>query len=839
MWTGEAYISLGIKLKINGREIEAKPGQKVLEAAKDHGIKIPHLCYHGQIGSIDSCRVCLVEVKPGPPKPLPACTVTVAEGMEIQTDTPRVLELRREMVQLLLMNHPLDCPVCDRAGECKLQNIVHDLGITEQKYRATPQQVHVDADSPLIERHPERCIHCGRCVTICDRIIGASGIHFANRGFDSEVMAGGQPLSCEFCGSCVAVCPVGALIDKTFKYRARAWDIEKRETACTYCGGGCRIELNVSEGPDGRRVRRVTSNHKKSFNRGFICGRGRFAHSFIGSGDRLKTPLIRQSDSLLEAGWTEALDAAASGLGRVAEEHGPESVWVLASPRLTNEANYLLQKLARKGLGTNNIDSQARTGWVQAMSGLGAVLGFPGVSKEKKLTGLAAWTGTIAELANSDAILVVGSDVRAEMPPYGLSVIAAVRQKGAYLATVNPRGTKMDRFARTRLRYTPGEETALLMALCKALAGMGVKGREGQPEGIEGFTESLAGVPTIEGAEAIARKLAGAERPAVIIGGDLIRTGDVSAKMAAVGDLLLILGPKARLYPVAEKANSRGLLDMGCCPEWLPGYAPAQGGSKDFLTALKAGEVKGLYACGANPLRGWPGEGEIAKQLANVEFLVAQDIFMTETGEMAHVVLPAASFAETSGTFTNTEGRQGLVSPALEPDGVLEDWKITAELGKRLDCPMGYKSADDVTAEIASLVPWYGMPFDELQSLPREFSGKLTPVEVTEPSSNDMTLLVAGSMFHSGTLTTRSEGPLAVEPEGRLFVSQVDAIKFGVVEGSRIKVEDGTGESIEAPVSVTGNLPEGLVLASDHFEGLRVHRLTSDTFVARVKLAKA
>jgi formate dehydrogenase alpha subunit len=844
---------LGIKLTINGRQIEAKPGQKIIEAAKDHGIKIPHLCYHGQIGSIGSCRLCLVEVKPGPPKPVPACTTTVAEGMEVQTHTEKVINLRRELVQLLLLNHPLDCPICDAAGECKLQKVVHELGITEQRWRATPTRSQIDYDSPLIERHPERCIHCGRCVTICERIIGAEGVYFAGRGYDTAVEAGGRPLDCEFCGSCVGVCPVGALIDKTFKYRARSWELAKFETTCPYCAGGCRLELNVSD----NRVRRVTSNHKITFNRGLLCGRGRFGHGFIGSPDRLTSPLIRRNGALVPASWEEAIAAAAKGLLGVREKTGAVSIYALGSPRVSTEANYLLQKLVRVNLGTHHIDTQARYGYLPALKALADAFGPPRLL-DGKLTGFSARCGTLAEIAASDAVLVLGADARPELPSACLGVIAAARN-GAQVVVADMRPTKLDRFATVSLRYGPGGEVACLSALAKALLA-GASEVPGLPElaaRLEGrqFEELLHKTSPSQAAitradiEVVAAILAGAARPAVVFGADLYAMGQTSAKVRALANLLLLLKPEARLYPLAPKANSYGSLVAGCCPEYLPGFAPipaaapfekrwgAKLGSRaaSFPEMVASGKLRGLYCVGANPLRGWPGTAAVEAALEGLEFLVVQDIFMSGVAAKADVVLPAACYGAGGGTFLNTEGRPGSLAAAVEEPGLLPDWELVARLSSAMGTQMSYGSAKEVWAELNDLVPLLARPFEEVQALPRELGGRLSPQDLPEAAASGFTLLVAGSLFHSGTLSTRAAGACAIESEGRVLLSAADHASLGLADEVRL---EANGQSLIVPVAVGRDVPQGMVVAPDHFANVPIHRLTTDGYMVRVAASR-
>ncbi|MFH0809125.1 MAG: molybdopterin-dependent oxidoreductase [Pseudomonadota bacterium] len=850
---------MGIKLTINGRRIEARPGQKVLEAATEHGIHIPHLCYHEQVGSIGSCRLCLVEVKPGPPKPVPACTTTVAEGMEVQTHSERVVNLRKELVRLLLMNHPLDCPVCDAAGECKLQQIVHELGITEARYRATPAHAPIDYDSPLIERHPERCINCGRCVVVCERFTGTEGIYFAGRGYDATISAGGGPLSCEFCGSCIGVCPVGALIDKTFKYRARSWELTRHETTCPYCASGCRLELNVSD----NAVRRVTSDHEKTFNRGLLCGRGRFGHGFIGSADRLRTPLIRRGGNLREATWDEAIKFAAAGLEKARREHGAASVYALGSPRLTTEAGYLLQKLVRVGFGTNNVDTQARYGYLPALLALAEVFGPPRV-EGGRLGGFAARCGTLTDLAAADAVLVVGADIRPELPGASLAVIAAARAE-AQVCVANLRPTKLDRFATLKLRYQPGGEIGLLAAVAKALPPPG----EGVfwAEGLDEFRAQLGGKSydgllqltsaTEADVQRLAAMLAGAARPAIVFGADLLNSGEAAEKVRALADIVLMLREEARIYPLAPKANSLGSIMAGCCPEWLPGFTPLAAGATffekkwgvslsgrpqaGFPEAMSGGGPRALYCVGANPLRGWPGTLAVEEHLGRLEFfLVVQDLFLTETAARADVVLPPASFAaQAGGSFISFEGRRGILAEAAPEPGLPADWQIISRLGAALGCPLNYADAAAIRAEMAALAPLTGLNFEEIRALPRNFSGGRPAVlDLPEGGGGDggFHLLVAGSLFHSGTLSARAAGPLSVQSEGQVLINPADAHRLGIT--TEVVLEAGGRKNLTAKARVSNDAPSGLLLAPDHFSGLPIHRLTSGSYLARVKVSK-
>ena len=325
-----------VNLTIDGQAIQAKPGSTILEVAKENGIFIPFLCYHPALKPIGSCRICVVDVKPGPPRPIPACATPVTEGMEVVTNTPRLAALRQELMKLVLINHALECPICDKGGECELQNLTHALAVPTVDLDAVKLPPNPDYVSQMVERHPDRCVTCGRCVRICRDRVGAMAINFTLRGYFTELASGAQPLDCEFCGSCIDICPVGALINKQFKYRARAWEVAKTEIACPFCGGGCTYQVHTKDG----RIMRVLNEDSV-----LLCGRGRFGWPVVESDDRLKTPLIKENGKFREASWDEALDLVAAKFKETVEAGGAKAVYGVGSPRATNEANYALPEI--------------------------------------------------------------------------------------------------------------------------------------------------------------------------------------------------------------------------------------------------------------------------------------------------------------------------------------------------------------------------------------------------------------------------------------------------------------------------------------------------------------
>jgi formate dehydrogenase alpha subunit len=430
-----------VNLTIDGRAIQAKPGSTILEVAKENGIFIPFLCYHPALKPIGSCRICVVDVKPGPPRPIPACATTVTEGMEVVTDTPRLAALRQELMKLVLINHALECPICDKGGECELQNITHALGVSTVDLDAVKLPPNPDYVSQMVERHPDRCVTCGRCIHICRDRVGAMAINFTLRGYFTELASGAQPLDCEFCGSCIDICPVGALINKQFKYRARAWEVAKTEMACPFCGGGCTYQVHTKDG----KIMRVLNEDSV-----LLCGRGRFGWPVVEADDRLKTPLIKENGKFREASWDEALDLVAAKLKETVETGGAKAVYGIGSPRATNEANYVFQKFFREGLATNQLDNPGRYNYVRAIKAMAEVFGTP------KLEGVEAGSALVPAYHSP---LVVKEAATGSGFPFVLGKLADLPKADATnRCWPVPHQTRSSTATPTSIRYKPGSE---------------------------------------------------------------------------------------------------------------------------------------------------------------------------------------------------------------------------------------------------------------------------------------------------------------------------------------------------------------------------------------------
>ncbi|MBU4231673.1 MAG: molybdopterin-dependent oxidoreductase [Desulfobacterales bacterium] len=865
-----------VNLTIDGRAIQAKPGSTILEVAKENGIFIPFLCYHPALKPIGSCRICVVDVKPGPPRPIPACATTVTEGMEVVTETPRLAALRQELMKLVLINHALECPICDKGGECELQDITHALGVSTVDLDAVKLPPNPDYVSQMVERHPDRCVTCGRCVRVCRDRVGAMAINFTLRGYFTELASGAQPLDCEFCGSCIDICPVGALINKQFKYRARAWEMVKTEMACPFCGGGCTYQVHTKDG----RIMRVVNEDSV-----LLCGRGRFGWPVVEADDRLQTPLIKENGKFRPASWDEALDLVAAKLKETVAAGGAKAVYGIGSPRATNEANYAFQKFFREGLATNQLDNPGRYNYARAIKAMAEVFGTPkleGVEAGSALvppyhsplvvkeaatgSGFPFVLGKLSDLPKADLVLVVGTDVTPESPPLGWGLMEAKENPNFRLVLANPRKTKFDRYADLSVRYKPGSERVLMAGLIKFFLADNPDWVPAiKAAGLDEFKESIKITPkeitTKTGVEdavlkELAALLAQAQAPAIVFGSELLSQDKGQQIALALADLFLLVGkpdaPGSALYPVAEKNNSRGVSEVGVLPDMGPGYMPVEGTDAgptleemlDLLENNDPAAPKALYLLGGDLLRSLPHRSRTKKLLKKVPFIVVQDAFLTDTAKLAQVVLPVAVHAEQEGTFISSTGQLGLLNQALPTNGVRPDWQIISQIGDKMGFALKSVSPKAIFKELAKKMPlWAGLapklsaPCPEIKAA---VSGKFVPfeVDISLPGRRPYTLIIGKSLQHSGAFTTHHPGgTLAITGEAFLKINPEDAQSLELAAGEVVKVISSYGE-IEAPVKLTADVPAGVVFLPEHFAAPAANDLTLNSNLVRVTIQK-
>ncbi len=617
-----------VRLTIDGRTVEVEPGTLVIEAARRVGIRIPSFCYYEGLSLAGACRMCLVEVEKAP-KLQTACTLVAAPGMVVRTDTPQVAEARRAMVEFLLTNHPLDCPVCDKGGECELQDMAFAYGAAESRYAEAKYHVPERAFSPVVYYDRPRCILCYRCVRVCEEGMGVGALGVINRGGRSEIAPNrGDRLECDECGACIDICPVGALTSGMYRYRTRPWEMQHVGTICAHCSDGCKTTLGVYHND----IIRGNNRDRSGLNGEFLCLKGRYAADFVDHPERLRSPLARRDGRLAPVSWAEALALAAERIRRAVERGGP--IGIIGSNHTTNEENYYLQKLARQGLGTRNLDHH-RTGDVPAL--MAALGGRPGGE------------ATLAELYTARAVLVAGSDLAQQHPLLSWQIRADWRHHQAHLYVVTRGPVREDRYALRSLRVSPGEELA----------------------GVISLAEELKREPQL-----------------VVVFGDAIQGGDV-ARLVEFGDSLNI---PVKYVCLVDYSNSRGAADMGLLPDLGPGYQPLAEPGLSLAEMLAAEDLEVLWVVGANPLkdgrRAPPGAFVLVQDLFLTETAQAADLVLPaasayeKTGTVTNVcgqvqrLRPAVS---RSGVKTDLEifgllaHRLGLDLGPATPEAVLSE----------------------------------------------------------------------------------------------------------------------------------------------------------------------
>ncbi|HEX2700946.1 MAG TPA: NADH-quinone oxidoreductase subunit NuoG [Acidimicrobiales bacterium] len=669
-----------VTITIDGEQVTAKPGEMLIAAAERAGVYIPRFCYHPRMRPVGMCRMCLVEVK-GPRgfALSPACFVPTAEGQEVVTTSPTVKKAQDGVLEFLLVNHPLDCPVCDKGGECPLQDQTLAFGpgetrfVEEKRHWAKPIAL-----SELVYLDRERCIQCDRCTRFADEVAGDPLIEFVGRGDHIEVNTfPDQPFASYFSGNTVQICPVGALLARPYRFKARPWDLEQVESTCTMCSVGCRVAVQSSS----NQLTRYLGVDSEPVNHGWLCDQGRFSYQYVNSDDRLASPLVRKGDELVEASWGEALSMTAKALDAARAVHGPGAIAVLGGARLANEDAYAWAKLAKGVLGTDNVDAQMGDGLPAEV-----VLGLP--------------RATIDEACSAPAVVLLAPDIKEELPVLYLRLREAAVDKGVPLVELTPQRTGLTRYCTSSLAYRPGEAAVLAKAL------------------VSGSTSAVAGIPAAAIDEARALVADGA---VVVLGRPSL--AESAASIAAAAAELATL-PGVRFLPALRRGNVMGALDMGLAPGVLPGRVSLDAGRAWFgdawpnfpagrgldtggtLAAAAEGRIQALVLLGADPAADFPDRQLARQALAGAGFVVAVDAFLTESSRQADVVLPAAAFAERRGTTTNIEGRITSLGQKIVPHGVSwADWMIAVELAARLGTELGFESVEQVWDEIERTAP--------------------------------------------------------------------------------------------------------------------------------------
>jgi len=833
-----------VTLTINGREIAARQGELVIAVAEANGIFIPRFCYHPRMHSVGMCRMCIVDIDTGRgPTLQPACMIEVAQDMKVDTESATTKKAQDGVLEYLLINHPLDCPVCDKGGECPLQDNTYAYGPGESRF--VEEKRHYEKPIPissLVDLDRERCILCDRCTRFARHVAGDAFIAFINRGSQTEVNTfPGHPFASYFSGNTVQICPVGALLARPYRFKARPWDLTKVESTCTTCAVGCRVTVEQSR----NHVLRYQGVDIDPVNWGWLCDKGRFGFEAIESEDRLSEPLIRKPSGnegdgeLIAASWAEALGTVASAV-KAAE---PSAVAFLGGARLTNEAAYAWAKLAKGVIGTDNVDAQLGDGLPADV-----VVSLP--------------QATIDDVCTAGGTVVVASgDLREELPVLFLRLRDAVVNRGVKVIELAATSTGIGSIAAVSLRHRPGEVNQAM----RALVGGG---------------DATA---ILDGDLDAAKALIGEAPLSAIVGRSSVAESDASIVDAA--SVLLDAHPTTKFLVALRRANVRGALDLGLAPGLLPGRVSLDEGREWFagawprlpeaagldargiLEAAADGRIEVLFLLGADPLADFPDQHLAERALAGARTVVAVDIFRNSSAAHADVVLAAAGYAEVDGTTTNIEGRVSRLAQQVTPPGTSRpDWMLAAELAFRLGSDLGVDSVEAIWDEIERLSPAHAGITRALLDSPAGSDGILaplrpevaaavegTPVEIngaaeqgsdaqgvdaaeedaaadgeaagdgrpamltwaprpawTAPAVDaySLRLVTARKLYDHGTLVQHSPSLAALSPGGRLLVNPYDLDRLGVADGGAVNVTSARASThLEAHASTA--VPRG------------------------------
>jgi formate dehydrogenase major subunit len=742
-----------VRLTIDGQEIEVPAGTSIMRAAAETGINIPKLCATDSLEAFGSCRLCLVEIKGRRGYPA-SCTTPVEAGMVVYTETPKLHELRRGVMELYISDHPLDCLTCPANGDCELQDMAGVVGLRNVRYGyegANHLNDTPDASNPYFSYDPSKCIVCNRCVRACDETQGTFALTVDGRGFASRIVAGQNDSflasDCVSCGACVQACPTSSLTEKSVIEMGQAE--HSVITTCAYCGVGCAFKAEMK----GQEVVRMVPWKDGKANRGHSCVKGRFAWGYATHKDRITTPMIRASISepWREVSWEEAIAYAASEIKRIQAKYGRDSVGGITSSRCTNEETWLVQKLVRAGFGTNNVDTCARV--CHSPTGYGL----------KTTIGESAGTQTFDSVMHTDVAIIIGANPSAAHPVFASRLKRRLRQ-GAKLIVIDPRRIELVDAPHVKADYhlpaRPGTNVAILNALSHVVATEGLIDEEfvasrceakafqqwrdfvSLPENSPEALEEVIGVPAAD-MRGAARLYATGGNGAFYYGLGVTEHSQGSTAVMAIANLAMATGNMGRegvgVNPMRGQNNVQGSCDMGSFPHELPGYRhisddkvrhefeldwgvtlqPEPGlRLPNMFDAAVDGTFKGLYCQGEDIVQSDPDTQHVAHALASMECIIIQDMFLNETAKYAHVFLPGSSFMEKDGTFTNAERRISRVRQIMEPKSGYADWEITCLLSNALGYPMNYTHASQIMDEIARLTPTFsGVSFDRIEEL--------------------------------------------------------------------------------------------------------------------------
>jgi len=762
-------ITTPVTITVDGREVTAQKGDLLIDACERGGTYIPRFCYHPRMSPVGMCRMCLVEVDTGRgPALQPSCMLECTDGMAVTTASETVKKAQDGVLEFLLINHPLDCPVCDKGGECPLQDQTMAYGpgesrwVEEKRHYTKPIAI---SETVYLDR--ERCILCDRCTRFADEIAGDPLIHFMDRGAATQVNTfPGEPFSSYFSGNVVEICPVGALTAKPYRFRARPWDLEEVESTCTSCSVGCRISVQSSRD----EVLRYQGVDSDPVNQGWLCDKGRFSFEAVNSAERLAEPLVAVDGQLRPARWSEALDAAA-----VALRGDASKIAVVGGSRLTNESVFAWSKLAKTVVGTKHVDAQLGDGLAASV-----VATLP--------------RATIDDACRpGGTVIYLGPDPKEQLGVLFLRLKAAVQRDGAKLIELTATGTGLTRYATHSLNYRPGEAAALVDAL------------------LSGTDPGTAG----DGFAAAAALVADGD-VTVVLGRPSV--AEAAGTIVDAAAALLAAKPTTTFLSALTRSNVHGAIDLGLTP--APGGLDTAG----ILAAAADGKIDTLVLLGSDPISDFPDRALAERAIAGARTVIAVDTFLNESSKQADVVLAAAGFAEVEGTTTNLEHRVTVLHQKVNPPGTARaDWLIASELAHRLGADFEYSTAREIWDDIvATSEPFGGLPSDLIQSeahadgvvLPPAAGATFTAPARTELAPVDQysfRLVVTDQLYDEGTLLAHSPSSQVLSLPGGARLNPGDLDTLGITAGSQVRLISRDRNLVVSTTADAG-VPKGIVV---------------------------